>query len=213
MSQIDSHKRNAGNSWLDRVRIWTTKNRRHRAASSSPATSPLGMTLAPFAGISADYVWSRFVQLLANDQALRIELDEYQQRQPLDLGDLTSAVTRMVTDDRGADGTHTDVAAWWRVNQEPYLRPTPKVAALCVWLWRNGLHAEAVDVYAKIWSTVRARHRENQRIGWPPDTALEAFRDAAYPHWDDADHEWFCTVFRQRHVDPQIDHDLDQLIG
>jgi hypothetical protein len=117
----------------------------------------------------------------------------------------------MVTDDRS--GVYADVAAWWRVNQEPYLHPTPKAAALCVWLWRNGLHADAVDVYGKIWHTVRARHREDHRIGWPPDTALEAFRHAAYPYWDDADHEPFCRLFRKRHVDAQVEHGLNQIFG
>lgn len=169
------------------------------------------MALTPFAGISTDHVWSQFVQLLADDQALRIELDEHQQRQPPDWSDLTPAVTRMVLDDRGVDGVHADVSAWWRMNQEPYLRPTPKAAALCVWLWRNGLHADAVDVYGKIWHTVRARHREDQRIGWPPDAALEAFSHAAYPHWDDANHEQFCRLFRQRHVDVQVERGLNQL--
>ncbi|WP_134144655.1 hypothetical protein [Mycobacteroides salmoniphilum] len=156
------------------------------------------------------------MQLFTDDQARRIELEEYQQRQPLNWSDLTSAVTRMVIDDDpdidgDADGLYTDIAAWWRVNQEVHVRPTPKAAALCVWLWRNGLHIDSVDVYGKIWNAVRVRHREEHRIGWPPDTALEGFRHAAYPHWDNANHEQFCTLFRQRHVDPQVDRSLNHL--
>ncbi|MFD6198867.1 hypothetical protein ACFWE3_19420 [Mycobacteriaceae bacterium NPDC060252] len=228
MSHIDSHGRSAGISWLDRVRLWVNSHRRHaatparptalRSAETGPALSPLDLTLAPFAGISADYVWSQFVQLFADDQASRIELDEHQQRQPLNWRDLTSAVTRMVIADDSdideeGDGRYSDIAEWLHANQEPLLRPTPKAAALCVWLWRNGLHAEAVDVYGKIWNTVRTRHREEHRIGWPPDTALEGFRHAASPYWDNANHEQFCTLFRQRHVDPQIDRSLNHLFG
>lgn len=226
MSPVDSHEWCAYISWQHRVRRWATKHWR-RAATPVPsmaltsaepdtATSPLDPTLAPFAGISVGYVWSQFVQLFADDQATRIELDEYHQRQPLNWSDLTSAVTRMVIDDDSnidGDALYPDIAAWWRVNQEPHLRPTPKAAALCVWLWHNGLHAESVDVYGKIWSTVRTRHREEHRIGWPPDAALEGFRHAAYPDWDNANHEQFCTLFRQRHVDPQIDHGLNHLLG
>lgn len=226
VSQIDSHGQSADVSWLDKVRLWATKHRRRAAASAPPtvstsaepgtAISPLDQTLVPLAGISMDYVWNQFVHLFAADQARQIALDEHQQRQPLSLSDITSAMTRMVIDedpDIGGDDLHTDVASWLQVNQEPSLRPTSKVAALCIWLWHNGLCNESVDIYGKIWNTVRALHHDEDRIGWPPDSALEGFRNAAYSHWDNANHKQFCILFRERHVDPQIDRSLTCLLG
>ncbi|WP_131809375.1 hypothetical protein [Mycobacteroides immunogenum] len=163
-----------------------------------------------------DYVWNQFVRLFAADQASRIFRDEHQQRQALSWTDITSAMKRMViADDSDIDDEqfHSDIVSWLHVNQEPYLRPTPKAAALCTWLWHNGLYIESVDLYGAIWNTVRAHHHDQHRIGWPADSALEGFRYVAHPYWNNANHEQFCTLFRERHVNPQIDRSLNHLLG
>jgi hypothetical protein len=116
--------------------------------------------------------------------------------------------------DAEADADYAARLHWWKTNQEPDLRPSDPAAAVSIWLWCNGLHEKAVDIYATIWMKVRAHQREQGRIQWSSDNALDGVRTAATidPDWDDDDQAQFAALFRQRYVDPEIDRGLEDLV-
>lgn len=220
-------------AWWDQLRSWVhERTRPHTTVSvSEPVTdeqvraaweplspvtahswriSPLlDLPLQPYAGMSKVWVWSRFVDWLVNREDEWIALDERGAGPPR-RSRMDAATMEMLTDAQ-ADERHARMLAWWSHNQEPDLRPTDQAAAVSVWLWRNGLRDQAVDVYARIWTKVCDRRESEGRLPWPAESSLRGFRRAAYRDWDDDDQSAFDALFIERHVTPGIDDGLGEL--
>lgn len=228
------------NRWLDRTRAWIHHHTRPAGAEGDalPAAPPsdeqiraawepttqlisgswrdnplLDLPLKSYAAIDKSYVWSRFVDWQADEEDKYIAYEEDRHARGPQWSNLDAAMMARQLSDAEADARHAKQLAWWKENQEPDLGPSDRAAAVSVWLWRNGLREKAVDVYATIWSRVRARHRMQDRIEWSADNALNGFRRAATidPDWDDAEQTEFAALFRQRYVDPQINGGLKNL--
>lgn len=171
----------------------------------------LDLRLTGYAGMDKIKVWEMFVGTLAERECRWILRDEERQAQrPKPFGRMDPATLQPLTAEE-ADAQHAARLKAWEANKEPALRPGDPAAAVSVWLWRNGLHEQAVDVFARIWMAVRAEQDRRDRIGWSADDALRGFRVAAYRDWEDDDHAAFEALFRQRYVDPEIDTGLEEL--
>ncbi|VBA59718.1 hypothetical protein [Mycobacterium attenuatum] len=158
-------------------------------------------------------LWEMFIWRLAETETKWILRDEQSWANPPERNTMDAATLQILSDDE-ADAAHAERLAWWKENQEAPLRPGDPAAAVSVWLWRNGLHDQAVDTFAYIWRTVRHHQEsspEHRGIPWTAENALEGFRIAAYRDWDDADQAEFTTLFRERHVNPEIECGLENL--
>ncbi len=220
-------------TWWDRLRGWIHERTRPHTASSTPqpvtdehlraaweplaqvtphswrANALLDVPLAPHAGMSKVWIWSRFVDWLVDREDGWISDDEQTARPPR--WTTMDAATMQPLTDAEADERHARMMAWWSHHQEPALRPSDDAAAVSVWLWRNGLRDQAVDVYARIWQKVCDRRLSEDRLPWPAESALRGFRSAAYRDWDDGDQAEFDELFTQRYVTPGIDDGLGNL--
>jgi hypothetical protein len=165
----------------------------------------LDLPLRGYAGMNKHRLWEMFVGQLADKEASWIVDAEKSWGPPKRS---TLDVNMQPLTEEQADARHAEMMAWWQENQEAPLRPSDPAAAVSVWLWRNGLREQAVDVFAHIWRAVRA---EQDGIGWTVENALNGFRVAAYRDWDEADQGEFEMLFRARHADPDIDHGLEKL--
>lgn len=163
--------------------------------------SVFDLPLEPYAGMTMNTLWGMFVWRLADTEAKSIVGEEEQfwaESSPRNALDIPIGLSK---EEAGAD--YSARLAWWRENQEPLLRPGSSTVAVIVWLWRNGLHDQAVELFACIWHAVRANHESRQRIPWAAENALSGFRVAAHCDWDDGNHAEFAALFRRRHVDPE----------
>ncbi|MGB0970983.1 MAG: hypothetical protein ACPGVG_08475 [Mycobacterium sp.] len=145
--------------------------------------------------------WGMFTWRLADTEAKCIAREEEQFWAESSLRNALDIPKGLSREESGAD--YAARLAWWKENQEPLLRLGTSAAAVIVWLWRNGLHDQAVELFAGIWQTVRANHESRQRIPWTAENALSGFRVAAHRDWDDDDHTEFVALFRQRHINPE----------
>lgn len=205
----------AASSWRRPAR---TKAGLHEAGDSAPGPaladaelmvegsgrgdlSVLDLPLEPYAGMTTNTFWGMFVWRLADTEAKCIVGEEEQvwaesaSRNGLDVP------IGLSKEEARAD--YSARLAWWKENQELLLRPGSSTVAVIVWLWHNGLHDQAAELFACIWHTVRANHQSRQRIPWTAENALSGFRVAAHRDWDDGDHAEFAALFRQRHVNPE----------
>ncbi|SHQ67495.1 Uncharacterised protein [Mycobacteroides abscessus subsp. abscessus] len=165
----------------------------------------LDLPLKDYGGMNKVRLWEMFVGQLADSEASWIVDDEKDWGPP---SHRAVDLNGQPLTEQEADSRHAAMMAWWHEHQEAPLRPSDPAAAVSVWLWRNGLHDQAVDVFARIWNAVRAKQHG---IGWTVENALEGFRGAAYRDWDDDDQQQFAELFRVRHVDPDIESGLEEL--
>ncbi len=223
-------------TWIDRLRA-AAQAFANPAAEHNPAPEPtdeeiraawepitwrggvghinplLDLPLKDYGGMGKARLWEMFVGKLADHECGWILRDEERQAEPpKPFGRMDPATLQPLTQEE-ADAQHAARLAVWKANREPALRPGDPAAAVSVWLWHNGLHEQAVDVFATIWMAVRAEQDRRDRIGWSADDALRGFRVAAYRDWDDDDQKQFEALFRQRYVDPEIDTGLHELTG
>lgn len=197
--------------WQDRVRAWVHDRTRPRGCvvlarqqtdaeiiaawtSTTQVRSGhwrinplLDLPLKPYAGMDKAQLWEMFVSRLADSESQWILHDEKSWGPPK--RSTIDAATMQLLTDAEADAHHARMMAWWKENQETPLRPGDSAAAINVWLWRNGLRDQAVNVFAQIWQKVRA---EQEGIRWTVESALEGFRIAAYLDWDDDDQSEIC---------------------
>lgn len=165
----------------------------------------LDLPLKGYGGMNKVRVWEIFMYQLAEAEASWIVDAEKDWGPP---SHRTVDLNGQPLTEQEADDRHARMMTWWQEHQEAPLRPSDPAAAVSVWLWRNGLHDQATDVFARIWHAVRAKQ---EGIGWTAENALQGFRGAAYQDWNDDDQTQFEALFRQRHVDSEIEHGLEEL--
>lgn len=216
--------------WLNRLKAWVHQRTRPRedTAIATPQTDSdvlaawtpttqvrpghwrinalLDLPLKPHADMNKSKLWEMFIWRLAASEAKWILHDE-ESWGPPQRGTIDTATMQPLTDTE-ADAHHARMMAWWKENQEAPLRPSDPAVAVSVWLWHNGLRDQAVDVFAQIWQTVRAKQ---QGIPWTVDNALQGFQIAAYRDLHDNDQAEFAAHFRQRHGNPEIERGLGDL--
>ncbi|KPG26220.1 hypothetical protein [Mycobacteroides immunogenum] len=221
-------------SWIDRLRAWI--HERTRPIDELPPEQPwtdeqilaradllahdalergegelLDLRLKPYAAVRKDYLWERARSaVIASETAWITHYDDEHHGQEPRWSNIDAATMEPLSKDE-ADIRHAQRMAWWKEHQEVPLRPGDRAACISVWLWRNGLHQRAVDLFAGIWIAVREYQQEQKRIGWSPEAALDGFRRAAYLDWDDDAHADFSALFRQCYIDPEIDRGISEL--